>query len=135
MLDGGGWGLLDADNSKRRVSKANPKHYVLAQFTRHVRPGFTIIDSGDENTVAAFSKALSRLVLVTTNYDNPQSITYDLGAFSKVGGPATRWATSTDASGDKYTRYDASGALKGKAITISFTKNSVQTVEVDNVHM
>ena len=108
MLDGGGWGTLDADNAQRTVRKANPKHFVLAQasalptrealgrsphspstaslaiapappsvlsaraaalcshlsihtcglcsqFSRHVRPGFTLIDSGDANTVAALS--------------------------------------------------------------------------------
>ena len=74
-------------------------------------------------------------MLVVTNYDSPRWVTYDLSAFSSVGGPATRWATDTASGGDKYARYDASGALAGRAATLRLPPNSVQTLEVHGVQL
>merc|ERR1711959_265599 len=88
IIDGGGWGLLDGDNGKVHIGKANAKYFVLAQYSRHIRPGMMIIDGGaDKNTVAAYSSAQSKLVIITTNYGNAQQITYDLSKFSTVAGP------------------------------------------------
>jgi galactan endo-1,6-beta-galactosidase len=67
-FDGGGWGLVDGDNDKKSIGEANPKFHVLAQYTRHIRQGDTIIDGGDGNTVAALSKRDGgKLVLVKLN--------------------------------------------------------------------
>ena len=38
---------MHARTNQRTVGDANPKFFVLAQYTRHVRPGATIIDGGE----------------------------------------------------------------------------------------
>lgn len=43
----------------------NNKYFVLAHYSRHIRPGYTIIDNDDSNTVTAFSPADQKLVIVT----------------------------------------------------------------------
>ncbi len=55
-LDGGGWGFLDCDMPSATIKKVNPKLFVLAPYTRHVRPGMAILTwsrptarSGDED--------------------------------------------------------------------------------------
>ena len=45
----GGWGMMAADLglTTATITAVNPKHYVLAQFSRHVRPGMTVLTGGD----------------------------------------------------------------------------------------
>lgn len=137
VLDGGGWGLIQADENAGTVGAVNTKYYVLAQFTRHIKPGMTIIDGGEANTVAAYDHAAKRLVLVTTNYDAAQTITYDLSRFRVAGGGSgglvPRWTTATG-GGDAYA-YRADTYLSGKTFSCAFGANTVQTFQIDNVTM
>ena len=57
VLDGGGWGLMDADNEGETVAGVNTKFYVMAHYSRHIRPGMVIIDGGEGNTVAAYDNS------------------------------------------------------------------------------
>ena len=135
VLDGGGWGLLDASNEERVIHGVNRKFHVLAQYTRHIRPGFGILGSSDGNTVAAYSAAHHRLVLVTTNYDTSRSIQFDLSAFKRVpDGPVLRWVTQTTKSGagDAYVRYNDT-AVKGAVFAAAFEAGMLQTFEIENV--
>jgi len=135
-FDGGGWGLIQADESAGTLGAVNTKYYVLAQFARHIRPGMTIIDGGESNTVAAYDSANKRLVIVTANYGTAQKITYDLSKYGTVGGASgglvRRWATNTAGSGDLYTAHTDT-YLSGKSFSSSFTANTIQTFEIDNV--
>ena len=45
-LDGGTWGLIEGDDTAATIGAVNPKFYVLAQYSRHIRPGDTIISGG-----------------------------------------------------------------------------------------
>ena len=36
------------------VRRVNTKFYVMAHYSRHIRPGMKIINGGDGNTVAAY---------------------------------------------------------------------------------
>ena len=131
-VDGGGWGLVtDLGGS---TGAPNPKYFVLAQFTRHIRPGMRIIDGGEANTVAAYDPAARKLVLVTTNYGTGQWINYDLSRFSQAGADGAlvdRWCTNTS-GGDRYTHH-ADTYLHGTRFWSWFAPNTVQTFEVSNV--
>ncbi|WP_163510626.1 glycoside hydrolase [Fodinicola acaciae] len=135
VLDGSNWGLVDADNDAGTTGLVQPKFFVLAQYSRHIRPGMRILRSTDVNTVAAYDPVARRLVLVATNYSSAQRISYDLSAFSTVGGGpgglVRRWTTQTG-GGDAYTPHDDI-TLDGKQFTAWFTQNTVQTFEIDNV--
>lgn len=136
-FDYGGWGFIQADGSNGWLGPVNPKYFVAAQFTRHIRPGMTMIDGGESNTVAAYDGTAHKLIIVTTNYGTAQWINYDLSKFSSVsgasGGLVYRWATNTG-GGDSYTaRSDT--YLSGQQFWSYFQTNTVQTFEVDNVNL
>merc|ERR1712187_968154 len=69
-----GWGLLqarmDSENAsiEEALQKVNTEWYVFAQNTRHIRQGMIIIDSGREDTVAAYDESAQKLVLVVANF-------------------------------------------------------------------
>jgi galactan endo-1,6-beta-galactosidase len=137
-FDGGGWGLVQADEAAGTTGAVNTKYYVLAQFARHIRPGMRIIDSGDHNSVAAYDAAAKKLVLVTTNYGTAQWIDYDLSKFSTVTGSGGnglvgRWATQT--SGAELYGYHADTFLQGKKFWSWFPANTVQSFEIDGVDL
>lgn len=130
-LDSGGWGLIQSNPGDNWIGNANPKYFVLAQYTRHIRPGMKIIDGGEANTVAAYDANARKLVIVTTNYGTAQWINYDLSRFTTVSGPITRWATNTG-GGDQHTQHNDTN-LSGKKLWSWFPANTVQTFEVQNV--
>jgi galactan endo-1,6-beta-galactosidase len=133
VLDSGGWGLIQSNPGDNWIGTANPKFFVLAQYTRHIRPGMIIVDGGEGNTVAAFDPVAHKLVIVTMNYASAQTVTYDLSGFFSALGPVRRWLTST-ASGPKYASYTDT-ALANKTFRSSFPINTIQTFEIQNVYL
>ncbi|WP_203655015.1 glycoside hydrolase [Actinocatenispora rupis] len=133
VLDGGGWGLIQADEAAGTTGAVNPKYHVLAQYSRHIRAGMTIIDGGESNTVAAYDPAAHKLVLVTANYGTAQWITYDLGRFATVpDGAIPRWCTQTSGA-ELYGRHVDTN-VSGRRFWSWFPANTVQTFELDGVY-
>ena len=132
-LDGSSWGLLDADPARGTYGGPATKYFVLAQFSRHIRPGMVLLDSGDANTVAAYDAARARLVLVTTTYKRAQNVTYSLALFGRVGAGAhvTGWRTATDGSA----RYAPLAApdVANASFTARLGADEVTTFEVTEV--
>gem|GEM_PF-3686596 len=133
ILDASGWGMINADIGNQTYSGVNKKYFVFAQYSAHVRPGMTIINSGDANTVSAYNAGTGTLVLVTTNYGTAQNITYNLSNFEVVGGPVTQWVTDTG-SGVNYAE-STGPSLSGKTFSSAFAANSVQTFEIHGVYL
>jgi galactan endo-1,6-beta-galactosidase len=129
-LDSSGWGMIDANVGGGTIGAVSSKYFVMAQYSRHIRPGMTIIDSGDANSVAAYDATAQKLVIVTSSV-TAQTITYNLANYATVSGPITRWATVTG-SGDKYVKH-TDLSLSGKTFSATFAANSVQTFEIQNV--
>jgi galactan endo-1,6-beta-galactosidase len=132
-FDSGGWGLIQSNPGDNWIGSANPKYFVLAQYTRHIRPGMTIMDGGEGNTIAAYDAAARKLVLVTMNYITAQNITYNLAGFYKVAGPIRRWMTATG-TGVKYAQ-SSNPSLNSQQFTVAFATNTIQTFEVQNVDL
>ena len=131
-FDSGGWGLIQSNPGDNWIGSPNPKYYVAAHYTRHIRPGMTIIDGGEDNTVAAYDRPNRKLVLVTVNYGTPQWITYSLTNFAIAAGPIRKWSTVTGVGG----KYQASAmTLLDRSFKSWFETNSVQTLEIQNVHL
>ncbi|KAK4464348.1 glycoside hydrolase family 30 protein [Cladorrhinum samala] len=134
VLDGGGWGVIDADNDKKTLGAANQKYFVLAQFSRHIRPGMRILESGSDYTVAAYDAAARKLVLVAVNWGDAQYINFDLSKFGTPGvngAVVKRWATQIG-SGSRYVE-QSDTKLSGNKFWSWFEKNMVQTFEVTGV--
>ncbi|BBJ41616.1 hypothetical protein SSPO_043340 [Streptomyces antimycoticus] len=131
-----GWALIHYDPDSAQPGTVQTKYYLLAQFTRHIRPGMRILDTGSDHAVAAYDPAARRLVLVAVNPGAAQTLTFDLSRFGQVtggaGGLVPRWSTHTSGTGDLYTaRRDT--ALDGKRLSVPFAEKSVQTFQIDGV--
>ncbi len=132
-FDGSDWGLINATIADNWIGNANPKYFVLAHYTRHIRPGMTIIESGDGNSVAAYDAGRRTLVIVTMNYGTAQIITYDLSNFPYAAGPVNRWTTQT---GGLIEYVPSFLSLNGsKSFPASFTSNTIETFEIQNVDL
>lgn len=126
-----GWGLLKFSSSME-VEQANLKWWVFAQFTRHIRPGMTIIDSSESGTVAAYDADNMQLVIVTVNHDTARSVTYNLGNFQDVEGPVTRWTTTADGV-DRYVERNDLTLGPEKTLTVQYETDVVQTLVISGV--
>ncbi len=135
-LDGSGWGLIDASRASGWTGSPTRKYYVMAQFSRHLRPGFEILGGNDNNTIYAYSTAESKLVVITFNWGNGQWVNYDLSQFASVKGPITRWSTTcTPGNGTPdilYQQYSDT-SLSGTTFWTYMYAYEVTTFEVQNV--
>jgi len=131
-----GWGVIKYDAGTLQAGAIETKYYVLAQFSRHIRPGMKILDTGVSNAVAAYDASARRLVIVALNTStSAQTLTFDLSRFTTVtggsGGLVPRWNTVTT-GGDKYASY-SNTFLSGKSVAVPFAAKAVQTLQIDGV--
>lgn len=132
-----GWATIAYDASTLQPGAVQTKYYVLAQFSRHIRPGMTIVNTGVDYATAAFDATAKRLVIVAANKStSAQTLTFDLSRFTTVaggtGGLVPRWNTVTSGSGDLYTAR-ADTYLSGKSVSVPFAAGAVQTLQIDGV--
>lgn len=129
-----GWGLLRFDSSKLEVEEPNTKYWVFAHYSRHIKAGMTLMDSGDEDTVLAYDPSTRRLAIVTVNYDEgPRTVVFDLSKFALTSGSAARWTTDTAHEGVRYAKDRVK--ISGRRFISEIGRNSVQTFEVANVDL
>ncbi|EFA78395.1 secreted endo-beta-1,6-galactanase [Heterostelium album PN500] len=141
VLDISGWGMIEADENANppSIGAVATKYYVLAQFSRHIRHGMTIIQSSDGNSVAAFDSVNNKLVIVSANIaSSAQTITFNLSKFTTVnggyGGIVPRWATETNGNGDLYS-YHEDTYIQDKMFSVTFNSQTVQTFEIEGVYL
>lgn len=133
-IDGGGWGLIDGNDDTVTTGAVSQKYFVLAQFTRHIRKGMTILDGGSDYTAAAYDATNKKLIIVAVNWGGAQNINFDLSHFSTPGTNGAlvkRWSTQIS-SGDRYVSYSDT-YLSGAKFSSHFATDQVMTFEVDNV--
>ena len=126
-------GLIEANPLQGVISSVWVKYYVMAQYSRHIKQGMTIITSGDHNTTAAYDSTNHKVILVTQNWGTAQYIGYDLTQFSTANGTLTRWETDTDGTGDLHTQHNDLTWNQTKRFWVWFPTNCVMTIEADNV--
>lgn len=134
VLDGGGWGLIQADNNNGWIGPVNQKYFLLAQFTRHIRQGMQILDGGSDHTVAAYDWTHQKLVIVAVNWGGGQWINFDLSRFTQAGQNGAlvpRWSTQIG-SGEQYGSHSDT-YMSGTRFWSWFGQGQVQTFEVYNV--
>ena len=112
------------------------RYYVLAHFSRHIRPGMKILDTGSSYATAAYDATAKRLVIVALNTSSSaQTLTFNLSNFTTVTGGTNglvpRWNTVTT-GGDKYASY-SNTYLSGKTVAVPFAAKAVQTIQIDGV--
>ncbi|MFJ9536422.1 beta-1,6-galactanase [Streptomyces sp. NPDC101225] len=130
------WAMIAYDANTLQPGAITTKYYVMAQFSRHIRPGMKILDTGVSYAVAAHDASAKRLVIVAANTSSSaQTFTFDLGGFATVnggsGGLVPRWTTVTT-GGDRYKAYSDT-RLSGRTVAVPFAAKSVQTLQIDGV--
>lgn len=153
----GGWGLFPADLMKGTIGNANPKYFILAQYARHIRPGMTLLETGDEDVAAALDSKGHQLVVVAVNATPPppdpapspkpgalpkatptpwpkvaaKSVMIDLSSFAPVTGPVSAWIT--EPFGTTRHAVCTTPFLSGNILTLPVPPESVVTVEVEGL--
>ncbi|MFE9019109.1 beta-1,6-galactanase [Streptomyces sp. NPDC007808] len=131
-----GWAMIAYDPNTLQPTSIQTKYYVMAQFSRHIRRGMRILDTGVSHAAAAYDATARRLVIVAVNTStSAQTFTFDLSRFGTVsggsGGVVPRWNTVTT-GGDRYRAY-SNTFLSGKSVVVPFAAKSVQTLQIDGV--
>jgi len=136
VLDRNSWGLLDADNEGGTIGNLSQKYFALAQFTRHIREGMRILDSGVGNVIPAYDATAHRLVIVAVNWDASQNIAFDLSQLSSrpANGATVRHWTTQVRRGDRYVgRADA--AISGNGFRFMAATGVIHTFEIDGIYL
>ena len=133
-INGGYWGVAVANHDNNTIILTQ-KYYAFGQFTRYIRPGYTII-SGSENSVAAYDGEGKQLVIVATNTKgNDLSVDFNLESFSKVGSKVKVIRTSGSVfTGEKWAELEPIDTY-GKGFNAVLKSNSVTTYIVEGVEM
>ncbi|MEY4488677.1 MAG: hypothetical protein RIQ79_1185, partial [Verrucomicrobiota bacterium] len=127
---GSGWGFIDANMLSSKLGKVNPKAYVFAQYSRHIRPGMTILDLGNERVTAALDPKTGKLVVVALNDgEAPLALSLDLSLCPRPGGRVSRWLTSPQATA-RYERL-ADETLTSATPAWTLPPKSVLTLEIE----
>ena len=131
-LNGGYWGVAVADHDKNEIILTQ-KYYAFGQFSRYIRPGYTIIGAYN-GAVAAYDSAGKRVIIVATNTDgSDKSTEFNLSTFSKVGSKVSVIRTSGSMSSGEHWKELSPLSTNGKVFNASLKANSVTTFIVEGV--
>ncbi|MGN0242537.1 MAG: discoidin domain-containing protein [Lachnospiraceae bacterium] len=123
---GGHWGFGVADHDNKTIQWSK-KYYAFGQFSKFIRPGYTIIAS-DASNLAAMDKKTGTIVIVAMNTSgSEQTVAYDLSEFASVGDTAqvTRTSGSLE-DGENWAKLSGE-TLNGKQLEVTLKENSVTT--------
>jgi hypothetical protein len=128
---GGYWGTACANHDTDEILLTQ-KYYVFGQFTRHIRPGSTLIKCPTERNsgcrvLAALDKKKKSLTLVCTNTtEQEKSIEFSVDDF-KIKGPVRQIRTSGQfADGEQWAETELS-KTDGSQLNFKLKPNSVTT--------
>ena len=118
------WGsIVVRDGQIQALSK---RFHMHRQFFRFIRPGYTIIESGHPDTLAALDPTGRRLVLVLFNPDleADTALTLDLSRFAKIASAGELYRTSP--SEDMARLPDI--AVRSKRLSVALPAASISTL-------
>lgn len=131
----GYWGTAVADHDQQKIL-LTMKYYGMGQFTRYIRPGYTIIP-GDETSLAAYDSESKNIVIVAVNQkEKPVEKQFVLSYFEDVGSLAEVYRTSgTIENGEKWEKLDDITVISKDSVNSLVTilkENSITTFVVKN---
>ncbi len=140
-LNAGYWGIAIGDHNNQKIILTK-KYEAFGQFSRYIRPGYTIIGSNDKNTLVAWDTKGKKLVVVAVNtMDTDQKWKFDLSRFTAINSTdfnvsAYRTSGSME-QGEKWA--DVSDSINAqtdaakKFVTADMKANSITTFEITGV--
>ncbi|KAJ3064045.1 hypothetical protein HDU99_004604 [Rhizoclosmatium hyalinum] len=134
------WGMIYASNfgssptdpARAVATDIASKYYVFAQFTRFIRPGDQILNSGSNTVILAHNPATNTYKFVVVVYKSSLTVTLNLSSMiftgTKTLPKSVSWTyTATDGS-VLFGKFNS--AITGKKIVFRAHKNSVYSVEI-----
>lgn len=130
-LTQGFWGTAFADIDKEEIYLTQ-KYYAFGQFSRYIRPGMTVIHTGDSKTIAAYDKNTSKIVITAINTNSTeQSISFELKGFQKNNGTIKTIRTSGSISeGEHWTELPES-KFSESILQTELKANSITTFIIE----
>ena len=134
----GYWGLAAADHDNEDII-LSMKYYGYGQFSRYIRPGYTIIGTDNSSTLAAYDCDGEKAVIVAVNTsDQDKTWEFDLSDFESAGDKVTAIRTSgTLENGEHWADVTDSDNIvvdsEDKSFTATMKGNSITTYIVENV--
>ena len=130
-INTGYWGLAVADHDNDDIILTQ-KYYTMGQFTRYIRPGYTLISTGDDS-IAAYNDADGTLVVVAINPKaSDRTFNFDLSQFETFGRRVNAIRTSGSvADGESWAELDDIFAYDGGFVA-ELKANSVTTFVLHN---
>ncbi|KAG1703102.1 hypothetical protein DVH05_008014 [Phytophthora capsici] len=145
-LDSGVVGLIQSNPGDKWIGAANPKHYVMAHYSRHIRAGMTILKFDDPYTlipgsaeyaldiypqfVVAYDKNTKVLVIVATNLGDTLSVTFDLEDLAYATGPIRVWTTEPNATAGAVYKTSSLDLDRSARFTSDLPAQSITTFEI-----
>lgn len=130
-INTGYWGLAVADHDNDDIILTQ-KYYAMGQFSRFIRPGYTVISTG-EDSIAAYDADSGTLVIVAINPTAAdKTANFDLSQFESVGRrvSVTRTSGST-ADGEQWAELDDIYTYDGGFVA-ELKANSITTYVLNN---
>lgn len=140
-VNAGYWGIAIGNHNNQEIILTK-KYEAFGQFSRYIRPGYTIIGSDNSNTLVAWDTEGKKLVVVAINtMDTDQKWKFDLSRFTAINSTdfnvsAYRTSGSMD-EGEKWA--DVSDSINAqtdaaqKFVTADMKANSITTFEIGGV--
>lgn len=95
----GYWGLAVADHDNEKIILTK-KYYAYGQFSRYIRPGYTIFADNNDDVLVTYSPDEKKLVIVAVNNAETETeLKISLEAFDYAGGTARVIRTSGELEG------------------------------------
>lgn len=135
--EAGYWGLAAANHDTGEILLTK-KYYAYGQFSRYIRPGYTIIGSGS-NTLAAYDPEGKKAVIVASNTSNAdKTYQFDLSLLNTMGSNITAIRTSGSlADGENWADVTAIDNIEANTDARNFKAtlkaNSITTYIVEGV--
>jgi O-glycosyl hydrolase len=137
---GGFWGIAVADHDAKEIALTK-KYYAYGQFSRYIRPGYTIIGSDNEDMLVAYDPKGKKVVIVAVNTAaEDRSSQFDLSAFAGMGDEITAIRTSGSMeNGENWADVSALAGIDAKVGEKNFVAtvkgNSITTFIVEGVDL
>ena len=134
----GYWGLGVGDHNNQEIILTK-KYEAYGQFSRYIRPGYTIIGSNSSNMLAAYDSEGKQAVIVAVNtLGEDKTWEFDLSRFKAMGREITAIRTSgTMEDGEKWQDVTAGDNIAADTANRKFTAtmkaNSITTYIVKGV--
>lgn len=137
----GYWGIAAANHDTNEIYLTK-KYYAFGQFSRYIRPGYTIIGSSDDSKVmTAYDPKDDKVVVVAMNTtDADETWQFDLSMFNKMDKKATVTAIRTSGSledGENWADVSKNDDIvintEEKTVSATMKANSITTYTITGV--